>query len=150
SMIIVPAIYPNRAHSFSWAFDAYTAHAMAVLGASLFTALFFTALQGVLINVLSPTAFRRISPRIQMVSITVLVMVFLTLPLFKQGIRPLSERYPEVLGYFPFIWFLGLYESFLPGEYLMPMAHVWGQTALVALGTIGVICAGSYLVGYRR
>ncbi len=150
SMIMAPAVYPNPMHLWSWRLDAYAAHAMGVLGASLFTALFFAALQGVLINVLSPTAFRRISPRIQMLSITVLVMVFLTLPVFKQGIRPLSERYPEVLSYFPFIWFLGLYESFLPGEWLMPMAHVWGQTALVATGTIALICAASYVVGYRR
>jgi predicted permease len=150
SLLIAPAVYPNPTHSWSWRLDAFIAHALGVLGAALFTVFFFAALQGVLINLLTPTAFRRISPRIQMVSITVLVMLFLTLPLFKQGIRPLSERYPDALGYFPSIWFLGLYEAFLPGEWLMAPAYVWGRTALAAIIVIATVCAASYLVGYRR
>src|SRR5215475_10334418 len=36
SMIIVPAIYPNPSHSLSWRLDAFAAHALGVLGASLF------------------------------------------------------------------------------------------------------------------
>src|SRR5262249_50719636 len=50
----------------------------------------------------------------------------------------------------PFIWFLGFYESFLPGETLMPMAYAWGRTAMLATGLIAIICAASYVVGYRR
>jgi macrolide transport system ATP-binding/permease protein len=150
SMITVPFLYLRGPAPWSQMFGAFEAHAGAVLGASLFTALFFASLQGVLINILSPTAFRRISPRIQMVSITVLVMVFLTLPLFKEGIRPLSEQWPDALGHFPFIWFLGFYESFLPGETLMPMAVAWGRTAIVATEFIAIVCSVSYIVGYRR
>jgi hypothetical protein len=133
-----------------WRLEAFIAHGLGVLGAALFTVFFFGGLQGVLINLLTPTAFRRISPRIQMVSITVLVMLFLTLPLFKQGIRPLSERYPDALGYFPSIWFLGLYEAFLPGESLLAPAYAWGRTALTAIIVIAAVSAASYLTGYRR
>src|SRR5262249_3851301 len=79
-----------------------------------------------------------------------LIIVFLTLPLFKEGIRPLSERYPDVLGWFPFIWFLGLYEGLLPGSTVMPPAFVWGRTAIAAFAVLTVVCCVGYLVGYRR
>jgi len=150
SMFIVPITYPNPQGSLGWLFDAFLAHGIAVIGASLFTALFFAALQGVLINVMTPAGFRRISPRIQMVSISILVMVFLTLPLFKQGIRPLTENYSDGLSYMPFIWFLGLYESFLPGDTRHPMFHVWAFSAIKAFAAITIICVASYAVGYRR
>ena len=50
------------------------------IGGAIFMALFFAAFQGVLINVMTPSAFRRVSPWIQMVAMTVLVTVFLLTP----------------------------------------------------------------------
>src|SRR5689334_21362612 len=64
SIFSAPFVYSGPAHFWARMFDAFEAHALGVLGASLFTALFFASLQGVLINVLSPAAFRRITPRI--------------------------------------------------------------------------------------
>jgi hypothetical protein len=150
SIILVPLIYGNPSGTLGGIAVAITAHAAAVLGASLFTALFFAAVQGVLINILAPTTFRRISPRIQLASITVLVTTFLTMPLFAVAVRFLSERYPKQLTYFPVIWFVGLYRWLDQTGATMPMAAVWARIAIVATGLTAVVCASTYFIGYRR
>src|SRR5207244_625924 len=66
SCLIVPYVYVMRDNTWSIFLPAFIAHAIAVLSASIFMALFFAALQGVLINLLTPSAFRRVSPWIQM------------------------------------------------------------------------------------
>jgi hypothetical protein len=55
------------------------AHVAAVFGGALFMVLCFAGFQGVLINVLPHRVFRRLSPVIQMLSITLLLALFLTI-----------------------------------------------------------------------
>ena len=148
-LLIVPGIY-SKSSSVAGFLQAITGHAMGTAGGSIFAALFFASLQGVLINVLTPSRFRRISPWIQMVSMSVLVTILLITPLIKESIRPLSQQGSVLLDYFPFIWFLGLYESFLPNGTLMPSSYLWGWTAIQAMATISSICAITYFIGYRR
>src|SRR5215510_10158632 len=79
SLLLVPRLVAEqsmvRSPTVFW--EAFGAHAAGALGGSLFAALFFAALQGILINVLTPSAFRRISTRIQLVSISALVTLVL-------------------------------------------------------------------------
>ena len=56
------------------------AHAVACLSGGVFVALAFAALQGVLINVLTGHAFRRISPWVQMGSMALLITVLFLTP----------------------------------------------------------------------
>ncbi|HYR90657.1 MAG TPA: hypothetical protein VE422_41720 [Terriglobia bacterium] len=140
SMVLIPAVHPQM----------LAGHALGVLSASTFAALFFAGLQGVLINLLPPNAFRRISPSIQMVSIALLITVLLITPLVKESIRPLSQTKSPILDYFPFMWFLGIYESLIPSAEIIPQSSVWMGTALKAIGIVAVVFTLSYFVGYRR
>lgn len=125
-------------------------HIAGVLGGSIFAALFFASLQGVLINLLPPNGFRRFSPIFQMVSITVLVTMLLVLPLLRACVRPLTQANSGLIDYFPPAWFLGVYESLNLAPAVTPKVGVWAMSALIA--TIGVVVAFviSYSVGYRR
>jgi len=140
SMVLIPAGHPQM----------LAGHAAGVLCASAFAALFFGALQGVLINLLPPNAFRRISPSIQMISIALLITVLLITPLVKESIRPLAQAKSPILDYFPFMWFLGIYESLIPSASVIPQSSMWMGTGLRATGIVAMVFAVSYFVGYRR
>ncbi len=140
SMVLIPAGHPQM----------LAGHAAGVLCASAFAALFFAALQGVLINLLPPNAFRRISPSIQMISIALLITVLLITPLVKESIRPLAQGKSPILDYFPFMWFLGIYESLIPSASVIPQSSMWMGTGLTATGIVAMAFAVSYFVGYRR
>src|SRR5262245_51757436 len=62
------------------------AHISGVFGGALFTIIGFAALQGTLISILPDRIFRRISPVIQMISITALLTIFLIYPLIQASI----------------------------------------------------------------
>jgi predicted permease len=148
-LLVVPGIY-SKSSSMAGLLQAIAGHAMGTAGGSIFAALFFASLQGVLINILTPSRFRRISPWIQMISMSVLVTILLITPLIKESIRPLSQQGSKLLDYFPFVWFLGLYESFLPKGTLMPSSYMWGWTAIQAMAVVLFFCAITYFAGYRR
>jgi predicted permease len=152
SLLTIPGLVArqSRVQSQTVYFEALLAHAAGTLGGSLFAALFFGALQGVLINVLSAEAFRRISVRIQTISIAVLVSLLLVVPLAKEGIPLLARSEHPFLDYFPLMWFLGLYETLIPGGSVMPRSIVWAYTAVQATAVVAVVFAASYVVGYRR
>jgi len=152
SLLLVPPLVASQSNIGSWSafFSAVEAHAAATLGGSLFAALFFGALQGVLINVLTPDAFRRISPRVQMLSIAALVTLLLLTPLVKDSIPKLAQAESPFLDYFPLMWFLGLYEALIPGGSLMPTSIVWAFTAFKVTAIAAIVFAVSYAVGYRR
>jgi hypothetical protein len=126
------------------------AHAIAVISGGVFVALVFAGLQGLLINVLTGRAFRRVSPWVQMASMALLISVLFLTPLVIDMLRPLFERNSPVLRFFPPFWFLALYMDLLPGQPGGPMFHDLAQLAKRALEVSAVIFAISYLAGYRR
>jgi hypothetical protein len=128
---------------------AFVGHVIAVLGASIFAALFFAALQGVLINLLTPSAFRRISPSVQMVAIALLTSIVLVMPLIASSLRPLARINSPLLDYFPPVWFLGIYESLGAGAGL-PEVGAWAWRAVEMTALAALVVIGSYVVGYRR
>jgi hypothetical protein len=150
SCFMVPYVYVFRDNRWSIYPAAFVAHATAVLSASIFMALFFAALQGVLINVLTPAAFRRVSPWIQMVSIMILVAVFLITPGISTNIRLLVESRTRALDYIPLFWFFGVYEVLNPEGTLVPDAYAWAATAVDAMFIVSAIFVLTYLIGYRR
>ncbi len=153
SLLLVPRLLAEQSKVWppSKAFwQSFIAHAAGTLGGSTFAALFFAALQGVLINVLTPDAVRRISPRVQMFSIAALVTLLLVIPLVKDSIPALVQNESPLLDYFPLMWFLGLYDALLPGATLMPQSVVWARTALNASVWIALVFAVSHFVGYWR
>ena len=150
SCIIVPYGYLLRLNRIEVVLPAFIAHASAVLGGAIFMAMFFAALQGVLINLMSPAAFRRVSPWIQMISMAILVTVLLITPGISANLRLLVESNTPALDYIPMFWFLGIYEVINPESTFIPAAYDWAKTAAAAMLVVYVLFVVTYLVGYRR
>jgi putative ABC transport system permease protein len=152
SLLLIPpaAAFQSGIHTPAAFLQAYMAHAAGTIGGSIFAALFFAALQGVLINILTPESFRRISPHIQMIAVAALVTLLLVMPLVKDSILPLAEHESPLLDYFPLMWFLGLYEALIPGGSVVPRSIVWAYTAMAASGILFAVFAVSYFVSYKR
>ncbi len=150
SCLIIPYVYLVWDNRIDVVIPGFIAHASAVLGASIFMALLFAAFQGVLINLLSPAAFRRISPWIQMVSMMILVTALLITPGISSNVRLLVDSRVRVIDYIPMFWFLGIYESLNPDGTLIPAAYSWAGTAVAATAIAGAVFVLTYLVAYRR
>ena len=150
SSVIVPYVYLVRTNELGVVLPAFFAHATATFSASAFMALFFAALQGVLINVMTPGAFRRLSPWIQMFSMTTLVAVLLLTPGVSGNLRLLVESNTRIPDYIPIFWFLGIYEVLNPEGTLIPASYSWASTALQAMFGVGVVFVLTYLLSYRR
>src|SRR5687767_9539313 len=145
SSFFTPIIYVIRHNSLDVVFPSLIAHTIAVFGGSIFMALLFAAFQGVLINVMSPAAFRRISPLIQMVSMTILVTILLITPGIANNIRFLVETDSPVLDYIPLFWFTGIYEVLNPEGTTIARSYVWASTAVDAMVVVTVLFVLSYL-----
>jgi hypothetical protein len=150
SSFFAPIIYVIRHNTLDVIFPSLMAHTIAVIGGSIFIAFFFAAFQGVLINVMSPAAFRRISPLIQMVSMTIVVTVLLMTPGIAANFEFLVDTNSPVLDYIPLFWFTGLYEVLNPEGTAIARSYVWARTALHATWIVTLVFVLSYLAGYRR
>jgi hypothetical protein len=124
--------------------------AAAVIAAGAFVVLVCAGLQGLLINVLTARAFRRISPWVQMGLMGLLITVLFLTPLAIASIRPLVESRSPLLRWFPPFWFLALYIDMLPGSPGGPVFHSLAPLARQALAIAAVVCAAAYFAGYRR
>jgi hypothetical protein len=120
----------------------------AVAGASLFAFFSVAAMQGVLINLTSPGFFRRISPTIQMLGMSLMVIALLTFPLYTILLRPLAAGHSVWLNFFPPVWFTALYDLILPGG----DAHfaAYGILGAKALAVAIVVFALSWALGFQR
>ena len=128
----------------------YRAHILAVVASGTFIALAFASLQGVLINVLTARAFRRISPWVQMAAMAVVIVVLFLTPLICSSLLPLLEQDSPLVRWFPPFWFLGLYVDLLPGHPGGPPFHFMATRAQQAFWIAAAVFAGTYLAGYRR
>jgi hypothetical protein len=139
---------PAGSHAVAWKLVA--GHVIAVVSGGVFVALSFAGVQGVLINVLTARAFRRISPWVQMASMGLLISVFFLTPLAVVAIRPLVERDSPLLRWFPPFWFLGLYMDLLPGRPGGAVFHELAPLAKNALAIAAGVFTVTYLAGYHR
>ncbi len=128
----------------------FQAHIVAVVAGGGFVALAFAAVQGVLINVLTGRAFRRISPWVQMAAMALVIVVLFLTPLICASLLPLLQRDSPLVRWFPPFWFLGLYIDLLPGHPGGPFFHLMAVRAQQALVVAAAAFAITYLAGYRR
>src|SRR5262245_24193026 len=91
SCILVPWAFAVRNNRLDMLLPALLAHAAAIFSGAIFTALLLAAFQGVLINLMTPAAFRRVSSWIQMISMMALVTVLLITPGISANVRLLVE-----------------------------------------------------------
>jgi hypothetical protein len=121
------------------------AHAQAVLAGTCFIFFFFVALQGLLMNLLSFRAFKRVSTYVQLVSVFTLVMMIL---LFLDTSSLLhSVKSKHLLIYFPPMWFLGLYETLMNRPDPLPGSS---ELAVRALSLVVGASVVAYALSYKR
>jgi hypothetical protein len=125
-------------------------HAAAVVGGGTFVVLTIAGIQGVLINLLTGRAFRRISPWVQMALMGMLIIVLFLTPLVCASIRPLVEHRSPLLWWFPPFWFLSLYLDMLPGQPAGAIFHQIAPLARQGLAIAAALFALTYFAGYHR
>lgn len=145
-MMVVLSILVPSLHTLGW--KLVLAQLAATTAASIFALLAVAAVQGLLINVLPPRTFRRLSPAIQMVGMSAMVLCALLYPLYSMLV-PIWTRAHNIWPWLlPPIWFAGVYDLIIPA----------GTGRFAAYGTYGLLMLlGAFLVasvawisGYAR
>jgi hypothetical protein len=139
-----PALSAGR-----WAFHGprIKAYAVASLSACAFFFFGLAAFQGVLLNLLNPRAFGRLSGYLQ----GSLVAVMLGLIVMSFSIQPQianAALQPQWSRWLPPVWFLGLCESQSGNP--DPLMESLARRAVVVLVVVVILALGTYLVSYRR
>jgi hypothetical protein len=128
--------------------NLFVSHAVAVFSSGAFAFLFFASLQGVLINLLSARAFKKIGLCIQIVGTVGLLLMLFLLPIFS-ALVPEWQRAPfPALYKFPPIWFVGLYQTLLGSSDALFRSSA--KIAVMALSLVALACVATYTLNYRR
>ncbi len=92
------------------------AHAAAVLLAGTFAALFFLGFSGILLCVLGARRYRSLSPLVQMLSVTTLLLLIVHYAKYSNVLPALLTDQTHPARFLPPLWFLGVYEQLLHGD----------------------------------
>ena len=145
--VAFPALSAGR-----WAFNPslgrnILAHTAACLAGGYFAFFALVALQGVLLTLLRPGAFRQVTGVLQAIlaagAVSALVLSFSIEP---QVTARLVER--DAARWVPPVWFLGLRQA-LAGD-PDPAMHALGRVALLGLGAVAALSATTYAASYMR
>jgi hypothetical protein len=131
-------------------FRHFLSHVLAVAAAGVFTAAFFIALQGILLNTIGERFFRWISPALRGLSLAALLIVLFLFPLLSQNLQLLLMSGNQYVLYFPLFWFLGLYQVLLLGNAALPVFHALAATGGWALLSITALAFLTYPLAYHR
>jgi len=131
-------------------FRHFFAHLLAVAATGVFTAAFFIALQGILLNIIGEKFFRWISPALRGLSLAVLLIVLFLFPLLSENLRALLLSGSDIARSFPPFWFLGIYQTLLEGTSALPVFHTLAGTGGLALLCVVSLALLTYPLAYRR
>src|SRR5271170_6681338 len=126
------------------------AHFLAITGGGVFAAGLVLAIQEIFLAALGQHLFQKISPVLQGLFITVLLIVLFLFPVISHFLHALLESHNLAARYFPPFWFLGVYEGILRGTTAAPVFAGPAQTGVLA--TLGVVALAAlfYPVAYWR
>jgi hypothetical protein len=117
-------------------------------GASVLAFFLVAALQGVLINITSPRIFRRISPWVQALGMSAMILVLLLFPIYSMLLPSAAQTQARWLWFVPPVWFTGMYDLMLtPSDPLF--LHFAALAAITLAGAIALFCL-AWGVGFRR
>ena len=131
-------------------FHQMYAHLVAGLCAGTCAALFFLAIGGGLLCLLGAARFRIVSPVIQMLSVTMLILSLLHYFRYVEMLPSLLTSPQGWVLWMPPFWFLGLYEQLLHGAQAPVFAHVFALRGLQATAIAGSIVLLTYPVAWIR
>jgi hypothetical protein len=126
------------------------AHILAVTAGGLFTAALFVSLQGILINLFGEKVFRWISPILQALSLTLLLIVLFLFPLLSQNLQLLLTSGNQAALWFPIFWFLGVYQTVLEGSAAPHAFHILAAKGALALLIVLSLTIVTYPLAFRR
>jgi hypothetical protein len=125
------------------------AHMITLTLSGLFAALAMAAVQGILITILPPNLFRRVSVAIQTLLMGVLVMLLFVSPFLADRLRGLLQSHSPLVYCWPAFWFAGFYELLRPAVKSTQLLEL-GHLALRGLAASAAVFLLTYLPGYRR
>ncbi len=124
------------------------AHAIAIIGASAFAFLLIVALQALLINLLSPRAFKEVSLYVQVLAMVTLLLLLFLLPMISSLLPTWQQARSAQLFWLPPLWFVGLYQTLLGSD--VAAFHSLAWISVIALGLVTLACAAGYILNYKR
>ena len=149
---LLPALMFPSVSMSRWAFHPSAgaqimAHAAASVAACYFFFFGMVALQGVLLNLLRPRQFARVTGYLQGLLVGAMVILIVLSFSIQPQITNTVIR-PEFARWLPPVWFLGLHQSMAgdPDPAMQALAH----RALAALGIAVVLVLVTYMVSYQR
>jgi hypothetical protein len=127
--------------------DHLKVHAIAFAAASYFMFFALLAIQGVLLNLLPPRLFGKVTGYLQ--GLLVALMLLLLVLSFSIDTRFLDAALrPDLSAWLPPVWFLGLYQNLLGDPHpVMAALAQRAQAALALTLSLSVLC---YLLSYKR
>ncbi len=129
--------------------EMVAAHAVAVSSGSAFMFLFFVAVEGLLINLLSPRAFKAASLGFQLAVILALLLALFLLPITSDLVKAWAKSGGGGwFLYYPPLWFVGVYQTMLGSAGALFQSRA--RRAVAALGLVALAGAAGYLLNYKR
>jgi hypothetical protein len=126
------------------------AHATAVAMSGMFAAGGLLSLQGILLNTVGESIFRRITPVLQGALIMVLLAILLLHPMISSSLKALLTSGSPAIRYFPPFWFLGVYERIMGGPSSPEIFHLLARTGCYAVLLVSGCTLLTYPLAYRR
>jgi len=124
------------------------AHGFAIASASAFSFLLFVALQGLLVNLLSPRAFKKVSLFVQVLGMVTLLLLLFSLPIISTLLPTGQYARSTQPIWLPPLWFMGLYQTLQGSD--VAAFHSLARISIVALGLVTLACAAGYILNYKR
>lgn len=116
-------------------------------GAALFGFLCVATLQSLLVNFTTIRLFRRISPYIQSLGMSLMVLSLVLCPIYS-NVQLVRAFRPEWLWWWPPYWFIAMQEpATSQTDYIFPAIAALG---LRALAIVFVVCAVTWTIGFAR
>lgn len=126
-----------------------SAHLITMLASSTFVVFSVASLHGILVAFTRGAAYKFLSALFQALTFTILSMLLLFLPFLSFVVKNLIQHQSAMLFYLPPCWFLGLYETLLPGE-AKTVFHDLARSGMLAIAIVFCIYVVTYLIGCVR
>lgn len=148
SCILFPMVVAASQSHFVFFLKFAGVHALGVILASVFAFFAVFSVLGLLMAVLPPRAFRRVSAFVRGVVVVYLVTLLCTAFAVPELLRRVSGRAPAWSFFLPSTWFVGLCQVLRARG--TPVLAELSRLTLPGIAVAAVMALGMYVVGYRR
>jgi len=148
SSVLFPMVVSASQRTFLFFLKFAAVHAMGVVLASVFSFLAVFAILGLLMAVLPPRFFRRVSAYARGIIVVYLVTLLCTSFVMTEPLRHAKGSAPFWTFLFPSCWFVSLCQ--LLRDRANPAMTELAGLCIPVTGVLAVLALGAYAIGYRR